>query len=329
MTAPLVEVRDLAVTFPTRRGDVRAVAGTDLEVRSAELFGLVGETGCGKSVTALALMGLLPKSARMTGSICFKGTDLSRLGPKGMRGLRGREMAMIFQDPFESLNPVLTIGEQIREALGAHGVATGRQAGARVERLLDEVRIPDPARFSRSYPHEASGGMRQRAMIAMALSCDPALLIADEPTTALDVTTQAGILELFLMIKKRRGMSILLITHDLALVSQVADRVGVMYAGRIVEVADRDPFFKDPQHPYSKAILACVPRIDAAAEPVEPIPGEVPSPLDYPGGCPFHPRCSWVTDQCRREDPELIHRRGPDAHHTACWEVRNVTGSGP
>ncbi|MBI2871379.1 MAG: ABC transporter ATP-binding protein [Candidatus Omnitrophica bacterium] len=318
--AALVAVQNLGVEFATRRGRLKAVVDLNLAIEEGELFCLVGESGCGKSVTALALMRLLPEEALQSGTVRFRGRDLGSFGWRDLSGLRGSQISMIFQDPFESLNPLMRIGDWIRETLEAHRMLSGRAARQRVLELLEEVRIPDPERFAKSYPHEASGGMRQRAMIATALSCSPSFLIADEPTTALDVTTQAEILSLLSDIRKRRGMTVLFITHDLALVSQIADRVGVMYAGRLVEVAPSGEFFKMPQHPYSRALLECSPRLEVLGAPLAAIQGEVPNPLARPAGCAFHPRCPIAVERCREEDPALDHRGGDESHQVACWE---------
>jgi peptide/nickel transport system ATP-binding protein len=318
----ILQVKDLNISFNTHRGEVRATRGVNFEIRQGEVLGLVGESGCGKSVTALSILGLLPPNARVSGKIEYQGKNLITLSNKDLQGIRASEIAMVFQDPFESLNPVYTIGDQIREVIEAHS-ASGSETRLQANLLLEEVRIPHPEDFQKSYPHQASGGMRQRAMIAMALAANPSILIADEPTTALDVTTQAQIMSLFEGLKKKRNLTTLLITHDLALVSEVADRVAVMYAGRIVEVATRDALFSDPQHPYTRALLQCVPKISQGAHIPETIPGEVPDPQERPSGCAFHPRCALVIDQCRKEDPELFSKKATKDHQSACWVTKD------
>lgn len=320
MSDPLLTVEDLRVEFTTRRGTVRAVRGLSYELAAGETLGIVGESGSGKSVAALAVLGLLPpRTARITsGSVRFRGQELVGLPEKRLRALRGTGMALIFQDPLSSLNPVLTIGRQITEQLQAHGKASGKAAARRAVELLDRVGIPDPDRRVKQYPHELSGGMRQRAMIAMALSCEPTLLIADEPTTALDVTIQAQILELLAELRASLGMAVLLITHDLGVVAGFADRVAVMYAGRVVEHGATAGLLAQPAHPYTAGLLASIPRLDrprqAALTPIAGAPPDLGAELV---GCPFRPRCPRALDTCTTIDPPLERVRGERL--AACW----------
>jgi oligopeptide/dipeptide ABC transporter ATP-binding protein len=303
---PLLEVRDLNVTFHTRRGDVPAVRGVDLVVERAGVLGIVGESGSGKSVSMLAVMGLLPPTATVTGSARFDGEQLLARPQRELREYRGTRLAMIFQDPMSALNPVLTIGQQIAEAIRIHDRSVSRtEATDRAVELLELVAIPQPARRVRQYPHEFSGGMRQRAMIAMAMANDPELLIADEPATALDVTVQAQILEVLRMLRDERGVGLALITHDLGVVAGVAETVAVMYAGRIAEEGRVDDVFYHPHHPYTRGLLASLPTLDGQPAALMPIKGTPPSLLELPPGCVFHPRCAHAQDRCRREQPEL------------------------
>src|SRR5512132_1419568 len=294
----LLEVNNLQTHFPTRAGLVRAVNGVSFYLDSGELLGLVGESGCGKSITALSIMRLIaPPGKIVGGEITFDGKNLLKLSDAQMRQIRGDDIAMIFQDPMTSLNPVFTVGEQIAEALRLHRKLNRKAARDAAIEAMREVAIPDPARRADDYPHQLSGGMRQRVMIAMALACNPKLLIADEPTTALDVTIQAQILDLMRDLKKRVGAAIVLITHDLGVVAEVAERVVVMYAGKVVEEAPVRELFKEPLHPYTQGLLRSIPRIDTAAiqkKRLEAIPGVVPSLLHLPQGCRFAPRCSFV-----------------------------------
>jgi len=303
---PLLEVRDLVVEFDTPRGAVRAVDGVSLTLARGATLGLVGESGCGKSVTSLAVMRLLEPNARVArGSIRFDGVDLLALDERRMRALRGARMAMIFQEPMTSLNPVFTVGAQIGETLRVHqGLGKGA-ARARAVELMRLVEIPDAERRARAYPHELSGGMRQRVMIAMAIACEPMLLVADEPTTALDVTIQAQILDLLRGLKDRLGMSLLLITHDLGVVAAETDEVAIMYAGRVVERAPTEPLFAAPAHPYTAALLASLPRLERRAERLAAIPGRVPDPASLPSGCRFRDRCPRASARCAVEDPAL------------------------
>jgi oligopeptide/dipeptide ABC transporter ATP-binding protein len=324
---PLLDVRDLVVEFDTARGTVRAVDGVDLSIARGGTLGLVGESGCGKSVTSLAIMRLLDPNAHIRrGSIEFDGRDLVPLEESAMRRLRGSRLAMIFQEPTTSLNPVFTVGSQVAEALRIHRGLRRDLAWAGAVELMRQVEIPDAERRAASYPHELSGGMRQRVMIAMAISCEPALLIADEPTTALDVTIQAQILDLLRDLKQRLGMSLLLITHDLGVVATEADEVAIMYAGRIVERAPSRALFAAPAHPYTQALLASLPRLERRAERLTPIPGSVPDLLELPSGCRFRDRCPRASERCAREDPQLAEiapgRAVACFHPTVDGEVR-------
>ena len=304
----LLEVRDLEVIF-TRRGrrDVRAVDGVSFSVDAGETVGIVGESGSGKSITSLAVMGLLPnRGCDVSGSIRFDGTDLRTLSRDQMRDIRGRDIAMVFQDPMTSLNPVVTIGKQVAEVLERHRGMARERARVEAAGLLEQVGIPDPQRRLTDYPHQLSGGMRQRALIAMALACRPRLLIADEPTTALDVTIQAQILELLKQLVAEAGTALIMITHDLGVVAGLCDRVHVMYSGRIVEAADRHPLFAAPRHPYTGGLLASIPRLDSArGAPLTPIPGSPTDTLPWARGCAFAPRCPNVQDDCLRSAPAL------------------------
>jgi oligopeptide/dipeptide ABC transporter ATP-binding protein len=300
---PLVAVDDLRVQFATDSGLVTSVAGVSFAIERGETLAMVGESGSGKSVTALALLGLLPRPAgRLAGgTIRFDGRDLAHQSEAAMRRLRGTEIGMVFQEPMTSLNPVLTVGEQIAERLRVHGGLDRREAAGRAVEMLDRVRIPEARQRARDYPHQMSGGMRQRAVIAMALACNPRLLIADEPTTALDVTIQAQILDLLRTLQSELGMAILFITHDLGVVAEMADRVIVMYAGRAVEQATVRELFADPRMPYTRALLRSIPRVDRAGgarQPLEAIRGNVPSPARPLPGCAFHPRCAHAEPLC-------------------------------
>ena len=299
----LLEVKDLRTHFKTRAGLVRAVDDVSFYLDRGELLGLVGESGCGKSMTALSIMRLIaPPGKIVAGEILFDGKDLLKLSDAQMREMRGDDIAMIFQDPMTSLNPVFTVGEQIAEALRLHRKMSRKEARLATIEAMREVAIPDPARRLDDYPHQLSGGMRQRVMIAMALACNPKLLIADEPTTALDVTIQAQILELLNELRKQRELAVLLITHDLGVVAEVADRVAVMYTGRIVEESPVDELFARPKHPYTEGLLRSVPKLTGAdlikKERLETIEGVVPSPTDLPPGCHFAPRCPHRMPRC-------------------------------
>jgi oligopeptide transport system ATP-binding protein len=316
---PLLAVDGLAVEFKTRRGTVYAVNGVSFEIATGETLGIVGESGCGKSVTALALLGLLPRSARIPkGSVRFGGRDLVGLPDRELRRIRGREIAMIFQDPMTSLNPVLTIGRQVREALETHFGMKRREAEGRAAELIDRVGIPSARARLRDYPHQFSGGMRQRAMIAMALACKPKLLIADEPTTALDVTIQAQILDLLRELVREESAALILITHDLGVVAGMCERVNVMYAGMFMETGSAEQLFGSPRHPYTLGLLQSVPRLDAARRSrLQPIHGAPRNMLSAPTACPFQPRCRYEVDLSRREVPPL--RELERGHYVACF----------
>ena len=311
----LLEVNDLRTHFPTRAGLVRAVEGVSFYLDRGELLGLVGESGCGKSMTALSVMRLVaPPGKIVSGEILFDGKDLLKLSDAEMRQMRGDDIAMIFQDPMTSLNPVYTVGEQIAEALRLHRKMSRKEARQATIEAMREVAIPDPARRIDDYPHQLSGGMRQRVMIAMSLACNPKLLIADEPTTALDVTIQAQILELLDELRKQRDLAVLLITHDLGVVAEVADRVAVMYTGRIVEESPVEELFARPKHPYTEGLLRSVPKLTGEdvtkKERLETIEGVVPSPTDLPPGCHFAPRCPHRMPRCTAEDIPLYQLDG-------------------
>ncbi|GAA2366555.1 ABC transporter ATP-binding protein [Dactylosporangium salmoneum] len=322
MNTRLLEVEDLQVEFRTRQGRVRAVRGLNYQIDQGESLGLVGESGSGKSVSALAILGLLPRAARITaGRIRFQGRDLVGLPERQLRAIRGRSLALIFQDPLSSLNPVLTIGRQITEQLRAHRIATGRAARDRAVELLERVGIPDAARRIEQYPHQLSGGMRQRAMVAMALSCGPSLLIADEPTTALDVTIQAQVLELLAELRATTEMSMLLITHDLGVVAGSTDRLAVMYAGRIVEDGATAEVLARPEHPYTAGLVESVPRLDAPRDgALHTIPGAPPDLGTELPGCPFRPRCPHPSPRAQSEEPALSELH--PGHRVACWSPR-------
>ena len=317
MTA-LLEVTGLRVSFPGANGPVFPVDGVSFTLARGETLALVGESGSGKTLSGLALLRLLPPPGRIdpASSILLEGRDLLSLAPEPLRQVRGRKIAMVFQDPMSSLNPVLTVGEQITEAIQAHLPVPGREARSRAETLLGEVGIADPGRRLRSYPHQLSGGMRQRVMIAIALSAEPELLIADEPTSALDVTVQAQILEVLDRLRAARGMAVLLITHDLGIVAGRADRVAVMYAGRIVEQAETGQLFDAPTHPYTRGLFASMPRLTGPRQRPQPIPGTVPSPTAWPTGCRFRPRCPQAMERCSEEPPERTVEPG---HVSRCW----------
>ncbi|MGG5261049.1 ABC transporter ATP-binding protein [Phycicoccus avicenniae] len=309
---PLLSVRDLRVTF-TRQGeeDFTAVDGVSFDVRPGQTVGLVGESGCGKSVTSLAIMGLLPERGnRVEGSATFDGTDLLRLSGSEMRDRRGRDIAMIFQDPLSSLNPVVPVGLQVTEILERHRKMSRKAATPLARELLQRVGIPDPDRRLKDYPHQMSGGMRQRALIAMALACAPRLLIADEPTTALDVTIQAQILSLLKELVQETGTALVMITHDLGVVAGLCDEVNVLYGGRIVERAERHALFEQPRHPYTNGLLASIPRLDSARAPLTPIPGSVSDNLPWASACAFAPRCSQPVEACTQRTPELEESAG-------------------
>ena len=312
----LLHIEGLRTEFPGERRPFAAVDGVDIAVARGRTLGIVGESGCGKSMLSLSVMGLVPPPGRVAaGQVVFDGQNLLRLPPAAMRSLRGRRIAMIFQEPMTSLNPAYTVGDQIMEAMKAHDKA-GRNLRARAAAALERVRIPAPDRRLDEYPHQMSGGMRQRVMIAMALSCAPDLLIADEPTTALDVTVQAQILDLLRDLQQQTGMAIVLITHDLGVVAEMADEVAVMYAGRVVERASAAELFDDPQHPYTLGLLGSVPRLEENRERLLAIEGSVPSATALPPGCRFHPRCVFGAPACTEAQPPL--RGLAPAHEAAC-----------
>jgi oligopeptide/dipeptide ABC transporter ATP-binding protein len=323
--ATLLDVRNLKTTFLTSGGVVRAVDGVSWDVQEGETVALVGESGCGKSVSALSVMRLVaaPAGRIEGGEIVFKGRDLLKLSEEEMRHVRGREIAMIFQEPMTSLNPVLTIGRQLTEGLEIHLSMTPEQARARATELLGMVGIPDPGRRLDQYPHHFSGGMRQRMMIAMALACNPSLILADEPTTALDVTIQAQILELMRDLSRRLGVAMLIITHNLGVVARYADRVNVMYAGRIIERATAAELYANPRHPYTLGLLRSVPRLDEPRRArLAPIEGQPPDLTRLPHGCAFAPRCAFRVERCDAAPP-LEPVRHAD-HLAACWVAVNL-----
>ncbi|HEX6792316.1 MAG TPA: ABC transporter ATP-binding protein [Casimicrobiaceae bacterium] len=332
--APLLEVDDLTTWFFTRDGIVRAVDGVSFSVRRGEALAIVGESGCGKSVTSLSIMRLIasPPGRTVKGRVLFEGRDLLTLPEPEMRKVRGNAISMIFQEPMTSLNPVLTIGHQIAEALVLHRGSSREQAGERAVELLRLVKIPEAARRASQYPHELSGGMRQRVMIAMALACEPKVLIADEPTTALDVTIQAQILDLMRELQQKTGAAIVLITHDLGVVAEMAERVVVMYAGRKVEEATVIELFAHPRHPYTRGLLDSIPKLGAGQRHAErgertrlaEIAGTVPSLSEPIVGCAFAPRCGYATARCRSESPPLEQKAS--AHFAACWESERLGG---
>jgi oligopeptide/dipeptide ABC transporter ATP-binding protein len=317
--APLLEVQDLRVEFSTRRGTVYAVNGISFAIAPGETLGIVGESGCGKSVTSLAILGLLAGNGRVrSGRALFEGRDLIKLKDRALRGIRGREIAMIFQDPMTSLNPVLTIGRQIRETLETHFDMTRKEAEARAAELIDRVGIPSAKARLRDYPHQFSGGMRQRAMIAMALACEPKLMIADEPTTALDVTIQAQILDLLRELVAEEDAALILITHDLGVVAGMCERVNVMYAGMFMETGSAEQLFGAPRHPYTLGLLQSVPRLDLGRRArLHPIEGSPPNMLHAPSACPFQPRCRYEVDLSSREVPQLLEIE--PGHKVACF----------
>ena len=308
MTDPLLRVENLATHFRTDRGVVRAVDGVSFDVARGRTVGVVGESGCGKSVTALSIMGLLarPPAEIAGGRVMFEGEDLLSLPIERLQDIRGDRIAMIFQEPMTSLNPAFPVGEQIAEAIVRHRQVGQAEARTRTIELLRRVRIPAPEQRYAEYPHKLSGGMRQRVMIALALACDPEILIADEPTTALDVTIQAQILDLLRRLRAETGMAIMLITHDLGVVAEMADEVIVMYAGRIVEQAPVGALFAEPQHPYTIGLMGSIPQLHLDQDRLAAIEGQVPSPTAPPAGCRFHPRCPFVEPECRAAEPPLV-----------------------
>jgi oligopeptide/dipeptide ABC transporter ATP-binding protein len=327
--AILLEVQSLSTQFATRQGVVRAVDDVSWDVAEGETVALVGESGCGKSVSALSIMRLVaaPAGRIVAGRIVFKGRDLLTLSEEAMRRVRGREIAMIFQEPMTSLNPVLTVGRQVTEGLEIHLGMSAAAARARAVELLGMVGIPDPARRLPQYPHQFSGGMRQRMMIAMALACEPALVLADEPTTALDVTIQAQILELMRDLSRRLGAAMLIITHNLGVVARYADRVNVMYAGKIIERGTARELYANPRHPYTLGLLRSVPRLDEPRRArLAPIEGQPPDLSRLPAGCAFVPRCAFRVERCLTERPPL-RELGVPGHVSACWEAERLAGA--
>jgi oligopeptide/dipeptide ABC transporter ATP-binding protein len=329
MAGPLLELRNLSIGFDTPAGEIRPVQDVSLSIFPGQTLAVVGESGCGKSVTALSMLRLIPSPPGkvLGGQILFEGRDLLGLSEKQMRGVRGKDIAMIFQEPMTSLNPVFTVGEQIVEAVQLHQQVGRREAYAIAEQAMHDVGIADPARRVHEYPHRLSGGMRQRVMIAMALSCRPKLLIADEPTTALDVTIQAQILELLRKLQEERGMAVMLITHDLGVVAENADAVAVMYASKVVEYAEVHELFDSPKHPYTEGLFRAMPRMGRPGERLETIAGTVPSPRRFPAGCKFHPRCARMNGDpiCASKEPEL--REIGDKHWGACHHIEGFAGS--
>jgi len=319
---PLLTVRGLRTSLQTAQGVIVAVDGVSFDIASGEVLGIVGESGCGKSVTALSILGLLPPSAGadVEGAVRFGGHDLLQLPESEMRRLRGNEISIIFQEPMTSLNPLLKVGTQITEPLTVHRAMDSRAAKARALDLLDQVGVPAPARRFDEYPHQLSGGLRQRVMIAMALACEPKLLIADEPTTALDVTTQSQILDLLVSLQQRSGMAVILISHDLGVMAEFADRVLVMYAGHVVEQASAIELFRSPLHPYTEALLGSIPVVDSTERRLTVIDGAVPSPWEIVPGCRFRPRCRFAEAPCESAVPPLLRLR-PE-HSAAC--IRHV-----
>jgi peptide/nickel transport system ATP-binding protein len=321
----LLEVNNLTVDFPTDDGVVHAVRNVSFSLESSQVLGIVGESGCGKSVTSLAVMGLLPRTAQIGGSIKFKGEELVGLKSRAMQRVRGRKIAMIFQDPMTALNPVYTVGWQLSEAVLAHHDISKNEAWDRAIEMLELVGIPQAKERARSYPHEFSGGMRQRAMIAMSIVNDPDIIIADEPTTALDVTVQAQILETLMRIKDETSAAIILITHDLGVVAGMVDRMMVMYAGAAVEAGTVDDIFYSPRMPYTAGLLGSIPSVDQHGGQLNQIKGTPPSLINRPPGCPFSPRCPLVMERCIREEPPLEPTETLE-HTAACWEKEKLMG---
>jgi len=330
MDKPLLELRDLNVAFDTERGQIRPVRDVSLSIFPGQTVAVVGESGCGKSVTALSILRLIPQPPGrvLGGEVLLEGRDLLKLSEPEMRRVRGKDIAMIFQEPMTSLNPVFTIGDQIVGAVTLHQHVSTSEAYRIAEQSLRDVGIADPHRRINEYPHQMSGGMRQRVMIAMALSCKPKLLIADEPTTALDVTIQAQILELLRKLQRESGMSILLITHDLGVVAENADVVGVMYASRIVEYATVEELFDHPQHPYTEGLFRSVPKLGRASERLVTIPGAVPNPARFPSGCKFHPRCPRTRDAAEGKLGDLVQLNHPSAAAPLQGDTTLVTSGG-
>lgn len=303
----LLSVKNLKTYFYTSEGVIKAVDDVSFDIRKGEILSIVGESGCGKSVTSLSILNLVPAPGTVAGGeIIYNGKDLLKLEEKDIRKIRGREISMVFQEPMTSLNPVFTVGNQVAEVFAVHSSFNRKKARDSTVRMFEKVRIPDPERIFDSYPHQLSGGMQQRVMIAMALACGPSILIADEPTTALDVTIQAQILELICSLKKDFSMGVLFITHDLGIVSDIADRIHVMYSGKIVEKGPVGSVISTPAHPYTRGLLDSLPKLGRNKEKLTVIPGQVPSPLKHIKGCKFHPRCPRVMERCLAEEPRLF-----------------------
>ena len=324
---PLLEIKNLKTVFSTARGVIQAVDGVSLTLDTGETLGIVGESGCGKTMLALSIMRLIPANGRIAeGQVLFAGQDLLSLSEAQMREKRGRDIAMIFQEPMTSLNPVLRIGDQIAEAIRLHQHVSAAEALSLSVKLLGEVGIPHPERRVRDYPHQLSGGMRQRVMIAMAMSCRPQLLLADEPTTALDVTIQAQILDLISALKNKNDMAVILITHDLGIIAEAAQKVAVMYAGKVVETAAVEKIFARPLHPYTRGLIesrpGCSDTRNDGEDYLKTIPGTVPSLYDLPSGCRFSERCAWVEDECRAREPELMEME--DGHFVSCFIAQRI-----
>ena len=330
--SPLLQIKDLVTIFDTARGRIKAVDGVSLSIDSGETLGIVGESGCGKTVLALSIMRLLPANGKIiNGKVLFSGTNLLALSSEEMRAKRGSEIAMIFQEPMTSLNPVFRVGEQIAEAVRLHRKLPAKEAMALACEQLREVGISDPEKRAQDYPHQLSGGMRQRVMIAMAMSCHPQLLLADEPTTALDVTIQAQILDLISELKKKNQMTVVLITHDLGIISQEAQKIAVMYAGKIVESATTGQIFVKPLHPYTKGLIASIPArcvgVDKEQQKyLQTIPGSVPSLYNLAPGCRFYERCSYADNHCAQEEPLLDEIE--QGHFVACWKSSEIQKEG-
>jgi oligopeptide/dipeptide ABC transporter ATP-binding protein len=328
-TTPVLDVRDLSASFLTRRGEVRAVRDVSFSIRQGETFALVGESGSGKTATAMSILRMLPGAGQITGGrILFQGEDLLDRREREMEKIRGRQIGLIPQDPAASLNPLMTAGQHLTELVGVHLGLRGRAARDRAIELLESVGIPQPDRRFDAYPHQLSGGMRQRVMIALAIACHPALLIADEPTTALDSTVQAQIIELIAKLSSEMNTATILITHNLGLVAGTSDRVAVMYAGRIVEVSPRRQLFAEPRHPYTLGLLRCVPRVDhITAGEFESIPGQPPDLIRLGPGCAFAPRCEYATERCTTASPDLTPDGGE--HRAACWNQDQLVKLAP
>lgn len=326
MSDNLLEIKEIDTQFKTDEGQIKILDHVSFNIKNGETLGVVGESGSGKSVTALSVMRLLPMLTGKTthGEVLFDGKDLLKLSEREMQKIRGKDIAMIFQEPMTSLDPVYTIGDQIAESIIHHEKVSRKEARERAIRLIEMVGIPSPEKRVDDYPHQLSGGMRQRVMIAMALSCNPKLLIADEPTTALDVTIQAQILDIIRRLKKEQNMAVWLVTHDLSVIAEMCDRVVVMYAGRVCEIADVKILFRKPMHPYTNGLLASLPRMDKDVEMLHVIPGMVPNLKHPPEGCRFHNRCEYATEQCKTVKPEL--REVEPGHFVACHNCVNSPG---